>query len=42
MHDSVKYNKLRLLESTKKLMFERKIESIPPRLIEGELSCFKK
>jgi hypothetical protein len=22
-------------------MFERKIESIPPRLIEGEVSCFQ-
>jgi hypothetical protein len=23
-------------------MFERKTESIPPRLIEGEVSCFRK
>jgi hypothetical protein len=40
VYDSVKYDKLRLLESARTLMFERKIKSIPPRLIEGEVSCF--
>jgi hypothetical protein len=41
VYDSVKYDKLRLLESARTLIFERKIESIPPRLIEGEVSRFK-
>ena len=42
IHDSVKHNKLKLLENAKTLMFERKTESIPPRLVEGEVSCFRK
>jgi 5-methylcytosine-specific restriction endonuclease McrA len=39
-HDSVKYNKLKILESAKTLMFEKNI-SIPPQLIEAEVSCFR-
>jgi 5-methylcytosine-specific restriction endonuclease McrA len=35
-YDSVKYSKLRLLERAKTLMFERKIESIPPCLTEEQ------
>jgi HNH endonuclease. len=39
--DSVKYNKLRLIESAKTLMFERKMEGNPSHLIEERVSCFK-
>jgi HNH endonuclease. len=34
IYDGIKYNKLRLLESAKTLMFERKMESVHSRLME--------
>jgi hypothetical protein len=36
-HDSVKHNKLKILERAKTLMFEKKTKSIPPHLIENKI-----